>query len=29
MKKNLNHPAPETNPRIWRSLRERENDPEF
>jgi MoCo/4Fe-4S cofactor protein with predicted Tat translocation signal len=29
MKKNLNHPAPEKNPRIWRSLRERENDPEF
>ena len=29
MKKNLNHPAPEANPRIWRSLRERENDPEF
>jgi len=29
MKKNLNHPVPETNPRIWRSLRERENDPEF
>jgi molybdopterin-containing oxidoreductase family iron-sulfur binding subunit len=29
MKKNLNHPEPETTPRIWRSLRERENDPEF
>lgn len=29
MKRNLNHPAPEQNPTIWRSLRELENDPEF
>jgi len=29
MKNNFNHPAPEKNPRIWRSLREHENDPEF
>jgi MoCo/4Fe-4S cofactor protein with predicted Tat translocation signal len=29
MKKNFHHPAPEKNPRIWRSMRELENDPEF
>ena len=29
MKINLNHPAPEKNPRIWRSIRELENDPQF
>jgi MoCo/4Fe-4S cofactor protein with predicted Tat translocation signal len=29
MKRNLHHPAPEKNPRIWRSLREMEGDPEF
>jgi MoCo/4Fe-4S cofactor protein with predicted Tat translocation signal len=29
MKINFHHPAPEKTPRIWRSLRELENDPEF
>ena len=29
MKRNFHHPAPEKNPRIWRSLRELEGDPEF
>ena len=29
MKRNFNHPAPEKNPTIWRSLRELENDPQF
>lgn len=29
MKKILNHPPREAQPRIWRSLREFENDPEF
>jgi MoCo/4Fe-4S cofactor protein with predicted Tat translocation signal len=29
MKKDLNHPAPEKTPRIWRSMRELESDPEF
>ena len=29
MKRNFHHPKPEKNPRIWRSLRELENDPQF
>ena len=29
MKRNFHHPAPEKTPRIWRSLRELEGDPEF
>ncbi len=29
MKRIVNHPPREENPRIWRSLRELENDPEF
>ncbi|MFZ4589132.1 MAG: TAT-variant-translocated molybdopterin oxidoreductase, partial [Terrimicrobiaceae bacterium] len=29
MKRDFHHPAPEKNPRIWRSLRELEGDPEF
>lgn len=29
MKRNFQHPAPEASPKIWRSLRELENDPEF
>jgi len=29
MKRNFHHPAPEKTPRIWRSMRELENDPEF